>query len=169
VKIELTCSMQYEVRWPDGQKALTNTTNSEQSVWTPQGPCAWDVRVGNRNHRILLLSGPDSQGHVQLRLDGVKWSASVVDEQMMLLERMGMSTEAEGVDRELLAPMPGKVLSIEVELNSLVQEGDPLLVLEAMKMENVLKSSRAGRVERIEAVAGTAVEKGAVLITFADE
>jgi biotin carboxyl carrier protein len=106
---------------------------------------------------------------VTLRIDGVKWSAQVSDERMQLLERMGMSASDETLDRELLAPMPGKVLSIEIEAGAEVAEGDALLILEAMKMENVLKSPRAGRVEQVEAVAGEAVEKGALLITFADE
>jgi len=161
--------MQYEVRWPDGQTAAVDSTATENDAWTAVGPRAWDVQVGEATHRVLLLEGPDAQGHVTLRIDGVKWSAQVSDERMQLLERMGMSASDETLDRELLAPMPGKVLSIEIEAGAEVAEGDALLILEAMKMENVLKSPRAGRVEQVEAAAGEAVEKGAVLITFADE
>ena len=161
--------MQYEVRWPDGHTAAVDSTAIENDAWTPVGPRAWDVKVGEAVHRVLLLDGPDAHGHVTLRIDGVKWSGQVSDERMVLLEKMGMSTEDGSLESELLAPMPGKVLSIEVEEQAEVQEGDALLILEAMKMENVLKSPRAGRIERIEATAGLAVEKGAVLITFADE
>jgi acetyl/propionyl-CoA carboxylase alpha subunit len=161
--------MQYEVRWPDGQTAAVDSTAIENDTWIPAGPRAWDVQVGEATHRVLLIDGPDAQGYVTLRIDGVKWSAQVSDERMLLLERMGMSASDESLDRELLAPMPGKVLSIEIEAGAEVAEGDTLLILEAMKMENVLKSPRAGRVEQVEAVAGEAVEKGAVLITFADE
>lgn len=161
--------MQYEVRWPDGHTAAVDSTAIEKDTWTPVGPRAWDVKVGEVVHRVLLLDGPDAQGHVTLRMDGVKWSGQVSDERMVLLEQMGMSTEEGSLETELLAPMPGKVLSIEVEVEAEVQEGDALLILEAMKMENVLKSPRAGRIQRIEATAGAAVEKGAVLITFADE
>ena len=161
--------MQYEVRWPDGQTAAVDSTAIKNDTWTPVGPNAWDVQVGEEQHRVLLLDGPDAHGYVTLRIDGVKWSAQVSDERMQLLERMGMSVDDGALDRELLAPMPGKVLSIEVEAGTEVAEGDALLILEAMKMENVLKSPRSGRVEQVQAVAGEAVEKGAVLVTFADE
>ena len=161
--------MQYEVRWPDGQTAAVDSTAIENDTWTPVGPNAWDVQVGEEQHRVLLLDGPDAHGYVTLRIDGVKWSAQVSDERMQLLERMGMSVDDGALDRELLAPMPGKVLSIEVEAGTEVAGGDALLILEAMKMENVLKSPRSGRVEQVQAVAGEAVEKGAVLVTFADE
>ena len=80
-----------------------------------------------------------------------------------------MNTDSGAEALELVAPMPGKVLSVEIGEGQEVGEGDPLLVLEAMKMENVLKSPRSGKVKGISAVAGTAVEKGAVLVTFADE
>jgi biotin carboxyl carrier protein len=102
-------------------------------------------------------------------VDGVKWKGQIADDRMLLLERMGMSSDEGALDSELIAPMPGKVLSLEVQAGDEVKEGDSLLILEAMKMENVLKSSRAGKVLRVDAVAGQAVEKGAVLITFADE
>lgn len=161
--------MLYEVRWPDGRSVGVDSTALQDAEWTPRGPGAWDVRMAGRNHRVLLLDGPDAQGHVTLRVDGVKWTGTVADDRMLLLERMGMSVEDGALDTELLAPMPGKVLSVEVEAGDEVAEGDALLILEAMKMENVLKASRSGKVLRVDAVAGHAVEKGAVLVTFADE
>jgi len=62
------------------------------------------------------------------------------------------------------APMPGLVLRIQVEAGQQVEKGQALLVLEAMKMENVLKAPASGVVAEIKAVAGAAVEKGEVLI-----
>lgn len=169
MKIGLTCSMQYEVRWPGGQTKVVEPNRSHTNTWVERGPGAWDVRIDGVNHRVLLLSEPDAKGHLVLRIDGVKWAAQVADDRMLLLERMGMNTDSATTTLELVAPMPGKVLSVEIGEGQEVDEGDPLLVLEAMKMENVLKSPRSGRVKGISAIAGTAVEKGAVLVTFADE
>jgi len=64
--------------------------------------------------------------------------------------------------------MPGKVLEILVKEGQSVEEGDAMLVLEAMKMENVLRAGMAGLVANIDVEVGSAVEKEAVLISMAD-
>jgi pyruvate carboxylase subunit B len=64
----------------------------------------------------------------------------------------------------LVAPMPGLVVRVETSVGEVVQAGQPLVVMEAMKMENELRSPATGTVSAIKAVVGQAVEKGAVLI-----
>ncbi len=64
------------------------------------------------------------------------------------------------------APMPGRVIEVFVKPGDVVNPGDSLLSLEAMKMENILKSEGAGEVEKIEVVSNQVVEKGFVLIRF---
>ena len=107
--------MQYEVRWPDGRSIGVYADALMDAEWTPQGPCAWDVRMGTRNHRVLLLEGPDASGNLTLRVDGVKWSGCVADDRKLLLERMGMGVDEVVQDQELVAPMPGKVLAVSVK------------------------------------------------------
>jgi biotin carboxyl carrier protein len=68
--------------------------------------------------------------------------------------------------RNVKAPMPGLVLRIEVQPGQEVEKDTPLLILEAMKMENVIKSPGSGRVKSIPVQQGIAVEKSAVLIEF---
>ena len=68
--------------------------------------------------------------------------------------------------KELAAPMPGRVTSIHIELGQAIQPGDPILSLEAMKMENVLKAEGIGVVSGINIQQGDVVEKGAVLVSF---
>ncbi|MGB1122788.1 MAG: biotin/lipoyl-containing protein, partial [Flavobacteriales bacterium] len=62
--------------------------------------------------------------------------------------------------------MPGKVLEVKVTAGDEVAAGDALLVLEAMKMENVLRAPRDGKIERVDAQVGVAVEKGTALVTY---
>jgi pyruvate carboxylase len=62
--------------------------------------------------------------------------------------------------------MPGRIVGIDVKVGDAVEVGNPLLTLEAMKMENVLKSEGVGIVKSIEIQAGDVVDKGAVLICF---
>ena len=65
---------------------------------------------------------------------------------------------------DVKAPMPGLVLGVSVEIGQEVQKGDGLLILEAMKMENVIKSVGEGIVKAIHIEQGKAVEKGQLLI-----
>jgi biotin carboxyl carrier protein len=67
---------------------------------------------------------------------------------------------------ELKAPMPGLVLNIVVKEGDSISKGDALLVLEAMKMENNIKSPTDGIIKKIHAVKGNAVEKNQLLISF---
>lgn len=98
------------------------------------------------NHREFVISkdGPLDQLIAELGLDKVK------------VRKL----------QQLKSPMPGRIVSIAVNAGDEVQVGDPLLTLEAMKMENVLKSEGVGTVKSIEVQAQDVVDKGAVLISF---
>ena len=65
------------------------------------------------------------------------------------------------------APMPGLILKIMVEVGQTLKKGDPVLILEAMKMENVFKATSDATVKAINIQAGKAVEKGEILIELA--
>ena len=101
-------------------------------------------------------------------MDGVSDHWQVRNLREVLMERMGIDEDIDTQALELRAPMPGKVLEILVEEGQTVEEGEALLVLEAMKMENVLRAGAAGVVSSIGVEAGSAVEKEAVLISLED-
>lgn len=67
---------------------------------------------------------------------------------------------------QLKSPMPGRIVAINIAVGDEIEVGDSLLTLEAMKMENVLKSEGVGIVKSIEVKTDQVVDKGAVLITF---
>ena len=85
---------------------------------------------------------------------------------VMLMEQMGISASAASKHEQLKAPMPGKVLEIKVSVGQEVKQGEPLLILEAMKMENVLKASHDVTVAEINIKQGDTVDKGQVLLVF---
>lgn len=164
--------METEIRFADGtvvKLAAGPDLVSSEWTWIPQGPGVYDVRIGAANVRAELLQAPDAQGNIRIRLNGVEQALQVVDGRAVLLERMGMTlVDDAGLDR-VEAPMPGKVLSINVSAGDEVAEGDALLVLEAMKMENVIRAPRAGVLADIAPTAGQAVEKGALLVAYESE
>ena len=107
-------------------------------------------------------------GGWDIRWDGVGGQWSVHGLREMLMERMGIEEGVDSASKDLRAPMPGKVLEVLVKEGQTVAEGEAMLVLEAMKMENVLRAGAAGVVSSIGVEAGHAVEKEAVLISMED-
>ena len=124
----------------------------------------WWVRIGHRNHSVSVQSLEG--GRWDIRLDGVADQWSVHGLRETLMERMGIEEGADAKSKDLRAPMPGKVLEVLVQEGQSVEEGEAMLVLEAMKMENVLRAGAAGVVSMIGVEAGNAVEKEAVLISM---
>lgn len=101
-----------------------------------------------------------------IKVNNNDYQLKVEDRFDLLLHQLGMDDLAGGGFTELKAPMPGLVLKIEVEAGQEIKKDDPLLVLEAMKMENVLKSPADLKVKKIAVDIGQAVEKNQLLIEF---
>uniref|UniRef100_A0A0S6YYG9 3-methylcrotonyl-CoA carboxylase subunit alpha n=1 Tax=Mizugakiibacter sediminis TaxID=1475481 RepID=A0A0S6YYG9_9GAMM len=68
----------------------------------------------------------------------------------------------------MLAPMPGRIVLVKAEVGAAVQEGDELLVMEAMKMELTLRAPRGGTIEAVQAAPGEFVEADAMLVRLAE-
>jgi biotin carboxyl carrier protein len=83
-----------------------------------------------------------------------------------LIASLGMDKPKIKRIKELQAPMPGRILQIFINPGDEIQVGDPILSLEAMKMENVLKADGIGVVKNIQIELGSVVDKGTVLIEF---
>jgi biotin carboxyl carrier protein len=79
---------------------------------------------------------------------------------------LGFENAQAGKVAELKAPMPGLVLKILVEQDQVVSKGENLLILEAMKMENMIKSPADGIIKRLLVTTGDKIEKNTVLIEF---
>ena len=160
-----------EIRWDDKIVEVNGDKNSELRdnwVWTQTGPGSYRVNVEGKNHTVSAVEGLENCKMV-VRISGIEREVEILDERALLLDRIGMSEGDTAADLELCSPMPGKVLNILVKPGDVVQQGDSLIVLEAMKMENVIKSSVSATVESVPANADSAVEKGELLLKFTQE
>ena len=84
----------------------------------------------------------------------------------VLIKEMGFSIGSTKHINSVKAPMPGLILDINVKVGQDVKENEGLLILEAMKMENIITSPRDGIIKSISANIGDAIEKGQLLIEF---
>lgn len=93
-------------------------------------------------------------------------SIQIFNDEMLLHESLKGGSRGFS-QKDLKSGMPGKIIQIKVKEGDSVQEGDPLLVMEAMKMENELRAPSEAKIKKIHVSGGDAVEKGTVLIEFA--
>jgi biotin carboxyl carrier protein len=129
-----------------------------------------DVRLLEPGVMSLLIADPDAHGR-QYRCvldgDGVviggRRYGFEVDDPRSLQGRRGTGAGTDG-PRPVKAPMPGRVVRVLVEVGMEVEEGQGVMVIEAMKMQNELKAPKAGRVVRVGVVVGNTVGSGDVLV-----
>lgn len=95
-----------------------------------------------------------------------EYVVSIENQLDQLIKEMGFEVGKTKIVNAIKAPMPGLILEINVTVGQEVQEGDNLLILEAMKMENSFDSPRSGIIKSIAVVKGQAVDKGQLLIEF---
>lgn len=100
------------------------------------------------------------------RVNGTEYSVSLKDNADILLNKLGLSSSIIDIASEVKAPMPGLILDVFIHEGMEIKKGEPLLILEAMKMENILKSPRDGVIKSILITKGKSVEKNQILIKF---
>lgn len=138
-----------------------------QLHWKRLDAHTWQAQVNGKTWRLLLLKHDVEQSRVLVSLNGKQVAVGYETLGQQLLKSIGIDPAASFVVKELKAPMPGLIKQLLVQPGATVEKGDPLLILEAMKMENVIKSPTAGTLAALPVVQGQAVEKNQVLVTFA--
>jgi pyruvate carboxylase subunit B len=144
----------------DGQ--LTVNDDAVQVGFEQIGTESFLLLVDGQSLPVVIEQVGDDT--LRVTLDGRMTEVRVQDERAMLLERFGLADKAGAHDQEIRAPMPGLVLNVMVEEGQDVQEGDGLIVLEAMKMENELRAQADGVVAKLHVAAGDAVGKNDLLL-----
>ena len=139
-------------------------------------PFPWDLQAGpagkfhllkdNRSYLAEVILADYQTKTFVIRINGNRHELRVQDRFDLLLEQMGISQANPHQVNEVKAPMPGLIVDIKVSLGQEVQKGDPILILEAMKMENIIKSPGDGVVKIIKVNRQDNVEKNQVLIQF---
>ena len=124
------------------------------------------ILEGSASHEAKLISFDLDTKNFVISVGGKEIEATIKDEYDLLVDELGFTAEAVSVIKDINAPMPGLVLDILVNVGDIVEKGTQLIILEAMKMENVLKSQADGVIKEIKINKGDAVEKGQLLIVL---
>lgn len=120
----------------------------------------------NRSYRIEVISLDKLEKTAIIKVNGRIYNLKITDQFDQLLKQLGMDNLTAQKIAQIKAPMPGLVLNVLVADGDEVKKGDNLLVLEAMKMENMLKSPTDGVIKKIAVKQGDKVEKNELLISF---
>ena len=126
----------------------------------------WHILKDNMSYYVQWIERNDEAKTYTLKVNGSLIVLEAKNEFDILLEKMGMANVGSAKVSKLKAPMPGKVLDVLVTVGQEVVKGDGLVILEAMKMENVLKADDVGVVKSVSVSIGEAVEKNNILIEF---
>jgi biotin carboxyl carrier protein len=116
---------------------------------------------------LVLVDGRVVRGRLVSTGTGGELSVAGFRSRVERGERRTTEAKRDGKPRDLTAPMPGRVVAVLVRPGDEVCARQPLLVIEAMKMQNELVASGDGRVEAVLVAAGVTVERGALLLRFA--
>ena len=156
----------YEVDLSD-HGATVNGQLIDAELTARAGTQARHLTIGGRS-QALHVAATEIKGEWDFQLDGERYTATVRNQRQHAIAAMtGATTRAQG-PRPVKAPMPGLIVRVEVEPGDQVQPGQGVVIIEAMKMENELRTETAGRVSQVHVKPGQAVEKGTVLIEFSD-
>lgn len=125
------------------------------------GPSLYSVIMNNQSLQVVI---DGESGRYDVLMNGHLYESTVLDEHAMMLgqRRGGLLTKSGDVS----APMPGLIVQVPVAIDQMVEEGETLVILESMKMQNELQAPVSGKIESINCSDGQTVDKGALLIVI---
>jgi len=124
------------------------------------------ILVNNKSYSAEIVEIIHAEKKVTVKINQTVYHVSVRDKYDELLHELGMDNANAKHAADVKAPMPGLVLNVMVEPGQLIKKGDAIIVLEAMKMENILKASADGEVKKIHVKKGDKVEKNQVMVNL---
>jgi acetyl/propionyl-CoA carboxylase alpha subunit len=150
----------------DGKRYTLAETDWNQFDCIQVSEDAYHLIENGKTHVINVIASDPAHKKFTFKIDGEIKEAIVLNGLDLLIEKMGLNTAQSKRLQTLNAPMPGLVTGLKVTEGQEVEKGTTLVILEAMKMENVIVAPHDTVIKQINVSVGQAVEKGAVLMEF---
>lgn len=157
---------QYKVKVNDELEYELNSDDLSSLDALATSAISYHVLINNKPFTAQILQADFHKKSYEVRINNNNYSVSIEDKLDLLIDKMGFALSSSRNISSIEAPMPGLILEISVKVGQEVKEDDPLLILEAMKMENVISSPRDGIIKAIHVSQGNAVDKNNLLIEF---
>jgi biotin carboxyl carrier protein len=131
------------------------------------GDDSFHILKNMKSYKVEIESIDYVKKTFTFKVNGSIYTSTISDKYDRLIDQLGMKVGVAQHLGDVKAPMPGLVVEVDVVVGQTVTKGDKVLILEAMKMENVIKATGDGVVKAVHISKGTAVEKGQILIEIA--
>jgi biotin carboxyl carrier protein len=162
LQVTVNDARSFAVKNEDGQLSVNDMpANFDVAV---QANGLISVLFNNKSYTAIIDNVDRKNKEVTLKINGQVYKTAISEPIDQLLNNMGMNLKAMQKAEPVKAPMPGMVLKVLVTAGQQIVKGDGLVILEAMKMENVLKATASATVKAVKVSERTAVEKGTILI-----
>ncbi len=152
----------HEVELEDGMATVANTATTAALLEVAGSPVHVITIGGKQYQAVVKREGP--KGSYVLWMDGWRFELDALDARARAIRDLSAAAAGAKGPAPVVAPMPGLIVRLHVEIGDEVEAGQPVVVMEAMKMENELRAQAAGKVRAIHAMPGKAVEKGTILV-----
>ena len=173
---------EHQQQWVTERQHLCDAIQKFEIVITDEGftvngkAVSWDVSkiqegyfhilINQQSYRAEVVTRDVTGKRFTIKINGRHYPVVLKDKFDMLLEKLGMNVNTGARVNNVRAPMPGLIVELKVKDGDEVKTGDTLLILEAMKMENIIKAPGDARVKSVRVKMGEGVEKNQVLIEF---
>ncbi len=127
---------------------------------------AYHILQNNTSYQAEISNANFNKKSYDVNINNTIYNVTISNDLDILIKDMGFSVGSSKHIKSVKAPMPGLILDINVKIGQEVKEDDALLILEAMKMENIITSPRDGIIKSIAVNKTDAIEKGQLLVEF---
>jgi|SRR6185312_4502422 len=148
-----------------GEGLLVNGGTAAADIQKLNNSC-WHVIHNLQSYNVEVIAFNSAEKAAEIKVNNNIYHITAKDQFDVLLDKLGLSSLNAAKISEIKAPMPGMVLKVFVDEGMEIKKGDNLFILEAMKMENIIKAPADVTVKKVKIKPGDKVEKGQVLLMF---
>ena len=130
---------------------------------------SYHILEDNSSFKATVVSSDFAKKTYNIQVNSNNYEVVIKDEIDILIKEMGFTVGASKQLNNLISPMPGLIIDVQVTAGQEVKEGDTLVILSAMKMENSFVSHTDGVIKAVHVIKDDAVDKGQLLVEFEEE